>query len=83
MQELKLHEAKNRLSDINQKSQQASRRGLASVKKEKEILPARKSLRLQNIDADTGLKLPEKEPTMYFQPEGKAYLKSVYVIVHY
>ena len=35
------------------------------VAKESEILPPRKSLRLQNIDADTGLKLPEKEPTSY------------------
>lgn len=46
----------------------ASRRGLSAPKKEKENLPlepVRKSLRLQNIDADTGLTLPEKEPTRY------------------
>ena len=29
------------------------------------MLPPRKSLRLQRIDADTGLQLPEKEPTAY------------------
>ena len=28
-------------------------------------MPPRKSLRIQGIDADTGLKLPEKEPTSY------------------
>ena len=44
----------------------ASKRGLAAQQKDKEILPARKSLRLQGIDADTGLQLPEKEPTSYF-----------------
>ena len=43
-----------------------SKRGLASQTQPKEILPARKSLRLQGIDADTGLKLPEKEPSAYF-----------------
>ena len=30
-----------------------------------QVLPPRKSLRLQRIDADTGLQLPEKEPTAY------------------
>ena len=44
----------------------ASKRGLAVQRKEKEILPPRKSLRLQGIDAETGLQLPEKEPTQYF-----------------
>ena len=33
--------------------------------KEKIIEPVRKSLRLQRIDADTGISLPEKEPTSY------------------
>ena len=32
----------------------------------KEILPPRKSLRLQNISAETGRKLREKEPSKYF-----------------
>merc|ERR1719433_378278 len=39
-------------------------RGLV-VKKEAEIYEPRKSLRLQRIDADTGIQLPEKEPTAY------------------
>ena len=43
-----------------------SKRGLAAQPKVKEYLPPRKSLRLQNISAETGLKLPEKEPTKYF-----------------
>lgn len=43
-----------------------SKRGLAAQPRVKEILPPRKSLRLQNISAETGLKLPEKEPTKYF-----------------
>ena len=43
-----------------------SRRGLSAVPRQKEVLPPRaKSLRLQNISADTGLQLPEKEPTHY------------------
>merc|ERR1712241_111359 len=53
-------------SDLNvSKNKDASRRGLSAVPQQKEILPPRKSLRLQNIDADTGLQLPEKEPTHY------------------
>ena len=32
-------------------------------------MPPRKSLRLQGVDADTGVKLPEKEPSRYFQYE--------------
>merc|ERR1712241_747005 len=56
-------------SDINQqqlnKSKSYSKRGLSAIPKEKEILPPRKSLRLQNVDADTRLQLPEKEPTHY------------------
>ena len=50
------------------KNKNASRRGLSAIpqqQRQKEILPPRKSLRLQNIDADTGLQLPEKEPTHY------------------
>jgi len=46
------------------KKKQPSRRGLV-VKKESEILPPRKSLRLQRVDADTGLQLPDKEPSSY------------------
>merc|ERR1711997_1150674 len=62
-------------SEINQQQQKAkssySKRGLSAIPKEKEILPPRKSRRLQNIDADTGLQLPEKEPTHYhiYEPE--------------
>ena len=46
-------------SEINQQQQNKckssySKRGLSAVPKEKEILPPRKSRRLQNIDADTG-----------------------------
>merc|ERR1712073_200884 len=55
-------------SDLNvSKTKNASRRGLSAIpqQQQKEILPPRKSLRLQNIDADTGLQLPEKEPTHY------------------
>ena len=71
-QELQLNEAKTRLSDslnltpMTKKARtNTSYRGLA-VKKEKEQSnePVRKSLRLQNIEAETGLKLPDKEPTM-------------------
>jgi hypothetical protein len=43
-----------------------SKRGLGALAQTKEFLPARKSLRLQGIDADSGLKLPKKEPTAYF-----------------
>lgn len=72
-QELQLNEAKTRLSDslnltsITKKKAKSntSYRGLA-VKKEKEQSnePMRKSLRLQKIEAETGLKLPDKEPTL-------------------
>jgi len=48
------------------KGKAISRRGLSAVPRQKEVLPPRpKSLRLQNINADTGLQLPEKEPTHY------------------
>ena len=72
-QELQLNEAKTRLSDslnltpaTKKARANTSYRGLA-VKKEKaeqSSEPVRKSLRLQNIEAETGLKLPEKEPTL-------------------
>ena len=42
-----------------------SKRGLAASKPKMEAGPVRQSLRLQKLDAETGLKLPEKEPTMY------------------
>ena len=42
---------------------------MAAQAKVKEDLPPRKSLRLQGVDADTGVKLPEKEPSRYFQYE--------------
>ena len=53
----------------NDKKYIASKRGLAAQAKVKEDLPPRKSLRLQGVDADTGVKLPEKEPSRYFQYE--------------
>ena len=68
-QELQLNETKTRLSDSLNLTKKAktntSYRGLA-VRKEKEQSnePVRKSLRLQNIEAETGLKLPDKEPTL-------------------
>ena len=45
-----------------------SKRGLAPQTQPKEILPPRKSLRLQRIDPESGLQLPDKEPTKYFNP---------------
>ena len=47
-----------------------SKRGLAAAAQTqpKEILPPRKSLRLQRIDPESGLQLPDKEPTKYFNP---------------
>lgn len=51
----------------NDKKYIASKRGLAAQAKVKEELPPRKSLRLQGVNADTGVKLPEKEPSRYFQ----------------
>ena len=49
------------------KQSKPSNRGLAAVKRSSlpNLLPERKSLRLQKIDADTGLQLPDKEPTKY------------------
>lgn len=52
----------------------ASRRGLSAPQHQSKISnnePVRKSLRLQKIDADTGLSLPEKEPTHYFITENE------------
>jgi len=72
-EELGLNEAKESASPAVLASKKlggaaaASRRGLI-VQKETEVLPPRKSLRLQRIDADTGLQLPEKEPTAYHVP---------------
>ena len=67
--ELKIGEALNSLSHGSTPSgkAKASNRGLAAVKKVKEAAeaPSRKSLRLQKIDAETGLQLPEKEPTRF------------------
>ena len=66
---MQLNETKTRLSDSLNLTKKAktntSYRGLA-VRKEKEQSnePVRKSLRLQNIEAETGLKLPDKEPTL-------------------
>jgi len=62
--QLEIGEAKSRLSDAftpSQNKNAISRRGLATEKREKEILPPRKSLRQRNIDADTGLTLPEEK----------------------
>ena len=65
--ELQLTESKTRLSDSLNLTKKvktfASHRGLAA-KKAQANEPVRKSLRLQNIEAETGLKLPDKEPTM-------------------
>ena len=67
--ELKIGESLNSLNQGITPSgkAKASNRGLAAVKKAKEAAasPARKSLRLQKIDAETGLQLPEKEPTRF------------------
>ena len=83
-QELQLNEAKTRLSDslnlapaAKKARANTSYRGLA-VKKEKAEQsnePVRKSLRLQNIEAETGLKLPEKEPTLlHWTPPVRNYI---------
>ena len=66
--ELKIGEVLNDLkqSEYSSPSSKASKRGLKSVSvAEKNLLPERKSLRLQKIDAETGLQLPEKEPTQF------------------
>ena len=57
-----------------QAKRNVSRRGLSAVvvPKEKVFEPVRKSLRLQKIDADTGISLPEKEPTRYHSYENEA-----------
>merc|ERR1719334_316034 len=67
LRELKIKELKEEASKAagilveNNGKYVASKRGLAAQPKSKELLPPRKSLRLQNISAETGLKLPEKE----------------------
>jgi hypothetical protein len=72
--ELDITGTKNRLSasfSNTPKSYTPSGRGLASKDKQvarESLEPSRKSLRIQKIDADTGLKLPEKEPTLYWSP---------------
>ena len=66
--ELKISEGLNSLIPPKGKQSKPSNRGLAAVKKPAEnkvVVPERKSLRLQKIDAETGLQLPEKEPTKY------------------
>ena len=68
-QELQLNEAKTRLSDslnlAKKVKPSTSRRGLAAIKKEQSNNePVRRSLRQQKIEAETGLKLPDKEPTL-------------------
>jgi len=73
MRELKIQQLKEEASKAagiyvhNDGKYVATKRGLAAQPRSKEILPPRKSLRLQNISAETGLQLPEKEPTSYFQ----------------
>lgn len=55
------------LDQANTKLAKPSKRGLASTTREKEPQgPPRKSLRLQKIDADLSIQLPDKEPTSYF-----------------
>ena len=62
---------------IEKPKRNVSRRGLSAVvvPKEKVFEPVRKSLRLQKIDADTGISLPEKEPTRYHSYENEADLR--------
>jgi hypothetical protein len=75
-QELQLNESKIRFDGTSKstkdKKNTFSKRGLAAVeevsKKKVENVPSRKSLRLQNVEADTGLSLPEKEPSSYNIP---------------
>lgn len=69
--ELEISQSKQSLSDSfsQGKSYNASQRGLAAKKDKVEDLPRRQSLRLQKIDADTGLQLPDKEPTVYVLPD--------------
>ncbi len=73
MEELNIKQSKFRVDETSPKSKKApSRRGLSAPSKEKQEKnsePSRRSLRLQKIDADTGLQLPEKEPTRYSQYE--------------
>ena len=73
-QELQLSDSKQRLADSFGKTAaangyNASKRGLAAAAaKRKEAAnaePVRKSLRLQKIDAGSGLQLPDKEPAVY------------------
>ncbi len=77
--ELNISGSKQRLSDsfygpeTASAKQQASRRGLAARKSNGAAakdadLPVRKSLRLQNMAADTSVALPEKEPAFYNVP---------------
>ena len=69
--ELNLSNIASDLSNLSaQTKKTVSRRGLQSKKENLPLEPVRKSLRLQNIDADTGLQLPEKEPTRYHIYEG-------------
>ena len=80
--ELKIEDKVSDLSSsfheaIEKPKRNVSRRGLSAVvvPKEKVFEPVRKSLRLQKIDADTGLSLPEKEPTRYHSYEVEADLR--------
>ena len=67
--ELKLNEISADVSfEYVKPKKTASRRGLSAPNSNKEkapLEPMRKSLRLQRIDADTGVTLPDKEPTRY------------------
>jgi len=67
--ELKLNEISADVSfEYVKPKKTASRRGLSAPNHNKEkapLEPMRKSLRLQRIDADTGVTLPDKEPTRY------------------
>ena len=72
----KVLDLSNSVNEANEKTKRnVSRRGLSAVPKEKGFEPVRKSLRLQKIDADTGLSLPEKEPTRYHVYENEASLR--------
>jgi hypothetical protein len=64
--ELKIGDSLNSLTPpVKDQKAKASNRGLKKPSEPKVDTPSRKSLRLQKIDAETGLQLPEKEPTKY------------------
>ncbi len=65
--DLQLSQAKEQVSISLAKTRVASKRGLAAEPKVP-LPPSRRSLRLQNVEADNSQKLPEKEPTLAWRP---------------